>query len=97
LKNKAIIGALLAVGLLAAGCGGVDVPVEEQSNLGTRKDELPACNGEAFERVFYSDAALTNEVGWWYCYCGESTAYVYGQWQSAPYSQYTYVEQCGGW
>jgi hypothetical protein len=90
-----VSGLLLAVGLLAGGCGGIDATPDEQSDLSTRKDALPSCWGESYTRIFYSDPGFTTEVGRWDCYCGEGSAWVHGNWQGAPYSQYFNVEQCG--
>ncbi len=46
MQIKTIVVAVLAAGLLVAGCGGGDLPVEEQSTLETREDALPSCNGQ---------------------------------------------------
>lgn len=89
-----VSGLLLAMGLLAGGCGGVDA-TDAQTDLSTRKDALPSCDGLAFTRYWYSDPGLTNKVGEWRCYCGDNNAWVFGQWQSAPYYQDFNVEVCG--
>jgi hypothetical protein len=94
MRIKTTVVVVLAAGLLAAGCGGVDISVEEQSTLATRKDALPSCDGLAFERVFYSDASLTQVTGHWFCYCGDNTVWAYGNWRS-PYSQDFNVQECG--
>ncbi|PTL79977.1 hypothetical protein [Vitiosangium sp. GDMCC 1.1324] len=67
--RKSIFGGLLAVGLLA-GCGGVE-DVSEESQLSTRKDELPYCEGFSFVR-YYSDATYSVEVGHGDCSCGHT-------------------------
>lgn len=85
------IGGLLVTGLLAVGCGGTE-PAQEESTLNTRQDELPACGGMSYERVFYKEPEMINEVGWWYCDCGSSSAYIFGK--TTAYSQYTYQNYC---
>ena len=93
MQAKLFIGsALLAVGLLS-GCGGAEAGLEEESvPLESREDSLPACNGREYERIFYSEPEKINEVGWWYCYCGDSSAWVYGR--TTGYSSYTYQNYC---
>ena len=86
-----IIGGLLVTGLLMAGCGGTE-PVQEESSLNTRKDELPACGGMEYERIFYKEPEMITEIGWWYCMCGSSSAYIYGK--TPAYSVYTYENYC---
>ncbi|NTX17103.1 hypothetical protein HUA74_23455 [Myxococcus sp. CA051A] len=73
--RKSIMGGLLAVGMLA-GCGGVD-NVGEDSQLGTRADELPFCEGFSFV-TYYSDATYSVQVGHGDCSCGH-TLRVVGQ------------------
>jgi len=90
---KTTVVAVLAAGLLVAGCGGVDLPVQEQSTLETREDALPSCNGQEFERVFYSDAAHNNVMGGWFCYCGDDTVWAYGNWRSPYYEDFN-VQEC---
>jgi len=85
-----IVGGLLVTGLLMAGCG--TEPVQEASTLNTRQDELPACHGMEYERVFYAEPEMINEVGWWYCMCSSSSAYIYGR--TTVYSAYTYQNYC---
>ncbi|RYZ42100.1 MAG: hypothetical protein EOO71_09410 [Myxococcaceae bacterium] len=93
--NAMMSGAALAVGLMLSGCGGVESTLDAQPDLSTRKDELPPCEGDQqYSRVFYSDAAMTNEIGRWRCYCGEGSAWVSGNWQGAPYSQIIEVLEC---
>ncbi|ATB33655.1 hypothetical protein [Melittangium boletus] len=88
-----IFGGVLGVALLAAGCGApVENPETETAPLSTREDALPACNGEAYERAFYSDASKTNQVGGWECWCGSSSAYIWGR--TTAFSEYLYVNQC---
>ncbi|PTL84975.1 hypothetical protein [Vitiosangium sp. GDMCC 1.1324] len=93
MKTKTTIaGLMMAVGLLATGCGGAVTAVDEQSNLATRKDELPSCWGEAYEHISYSEPELINAIGGWHCICG-SQAIVYGRWQS-PYYTETEPQTC---
>ncbi|MCY1040845.1 hypothetical protein OV208_05870 [Corallococcus sp. bb12-1] len=87
-------GAALAVGLMLSGCG-VDSTLDAEPDLATRKDELPPCEGDQqYSRVFYSDAAMTQEVGRWRCFCGEGSAWVSGHWAGVPYSQIIEVIDC---
>jgi hypothetical protein len=86
-----IIGGLLAVGLLA-GCGGTEAGMEEQSNLDSRKDELPGCGNREYLIDFYSDPGLTNHVGARWCNCGDTTASHYGG--SSAYYEYAYDNAC---
>jgi hypothetical protein len=95
MQLKVTVGVLLAVGLSVAGCGGVEPAVDEQSTLATRKDQLPSCDPDiSYTRIFYSDAMHFWAVGRWECYCGESSAWVYGQWNGAPYYQDFNVQEC---
>ncbi|MCY1015014.1 hypothetical protein [Pyxidicoccus sp. MSG2] len=91
--STGVSGLLLAVGLLVGGCG-VDDATGAQSNLETRKDELPSCYGQSFTRQFYSDPGFTTMTGRWECYCGEGSAFVYGNWQAAPFYQDFNVQDC---
>lgn len=86
-----IVGGLLATGLLMAGCGGTE-PTQEESSLNTRKDELPDCYNQEYERVFYSEPEMINEVGWWWCNCPDSLAWTSGE--ITAYSTYTYRNYC---
>jgi hypothetical protein len=88
-----IIGGVLGLALLAAGCGApVETEANEPQDLSTREDALPACNGEAYERAFYSDATKTKQVGGWECSCGQSSAYIWGK--TTAYSEYLYSSSC---
>lgn len=95
MRVKVFGGLLLMTGLLSVGCGGAEVETEAQSNLETRKDELPACGGQEYERNFYSEPEHINQVGTWICSCGSSSAYVYGR--TTAYYDYTYINYCPGW
>jgi hypothetical protein len=87
------MGSVLLAGLLS-GCGGAVVDEgAEPSTLESREDALPSCNGQDYERIFYSEPEKINEVGWWYCYCGDSSAWIYGR--TTAYSSYTYKTYCG--
>ncbi len=80
-----IAGGLLAAGLLATGCGGADATMDEPSNLATREDALPPCDGDRqYDHVTYSDATYTTVTGGWHCYCGEGSGWVYGNF-AGPY------------
>ncbi|EPX58330.1 hypothetical protein D187_004086 [Cystobacter fuscus DSM 2262] len=71
------IVALLGAGWLV-GCGGVEAPMDEQTDLATREDMLPACNHKQFERIFYAEPAKLTEVGRWECNCDSNTAFQHG-------------------
>lgn len=92
---KILGGVLLMTGLFSVGCGGPEMQTEEQSTLETRKDELPACGGQEYERSFYSEPEHINLVGTWMCTCGSSSAYIYGR--TTAYSVYEYINYCPGW
>ncbi len=62
--------ALLAAGLLLAGCGGGAPVDEEQDALVSREDEAPNCEGLSYETNYYSDATYTTLVGSRGCDCG---------------------------
>lgn len=70
--RKFIGSALLAVGLMMTGCGGVPAEGTEQTNanLSTREDELPDCTGQNYETTYYSDATYASVVGSRGCSCG---------------------------
>lgn len=90
-----LLGGMLLAGLFSVGCGGPVMEGEETSNLATRQDELPACNGQEYERDFYSEPEHINLVGSWICTCGDSSAYIYGK--TTSYYEYTYRNTCPGW
>jgi hypothetical protein len=58
MQKKTTAVALLAVAMLAAGCGGPDLTVNEQSNLATREDDSRAYSYE----IEYFDE-MGNHVG----------------------------------
>jgi hypothetical protein len=82
--------ALLAVAMLALGCGGGDVPVVEQSTLETRAD---ATRGYMYELVYYTGPDFDNEyaVGATYYPC-EGKVTTWGQ--VTPYSRVEFYEYC---
>ncbi|PTL83056.1 hypothetical protein [Vitiosangium sp. GDMCC 1.1324] len=92
MRAKFMGGMVLMAGLLSVGCGGAVANVEEQSDLGTREDALPACGGQQYERIFYAEPEHITEIGTWLCFCGDSSAYVYGR--SSAYYEYTYKSYC---
>ena len=87
-----IIGGVLGVAFMAVGCGAPIETQEPESAMSTREDALPACNGQAYERAFYSDASMTNQVGGWDCWCGSSSAYTWGR--TTSFSEYLYISEC---
>jgi len=67
--GKFVSGALLAVGLMMAGCGGPAVEDTEAQDLTSREDAAPNCNGVYYEHTYYSDATYTTIVGTRECDC----------------------------
>lgn len=92
MQTKRFLGSALLLAGLLSGCGGAEADMQEASNLESREDALPACGGRQYERIFYSEPEKINEVGWWYCDCGSSSAYVAGR--TTAYSSYTYNSAC---
>lgn len=88
MQNKKTVVALLAVVMLAAGCGGADFPVNEQSTLATRED---AARAYSYELVYYSGPDFASPVGYTYYPCG-GYATTYGE--VTPYSRVEGKEQC---
>ncbi|WP_164003034.1 hypothetical protein [Pyxidicoccus caerfyrddinensis] len=72
MHTKTTVIALLAMTLLAAGCGGGDVSADEQSTLETRED---AARAYSFERVYYDgpDFDYAGAVGITYYNCSGPT------------------------
>ncbi|MFP2928114.1 hypothetical protein ACLESO_23520 [Pyxidicoccus sp. 3LG] len=70
MRMQRFIGsALLAVGLVASGCGGVEAEAEP-SHLSTQEEELiPPCRS-SYVIDYYSDATYTTWVGYESCDCG---------------------------
>ncbi|MBN9684107.1 MULTISPECIES: hypothetical protein [unclassified Corallococcus] len=81
-----LIGGLLA---MAVGCGG---PMEQESepNLATQEATLPDCSNEPNANLhrYYSDAAHTQLIGEYGCYCGG--LYYWGG--RSVYSEY--IQEC---
>jgi hypothetical protein len=92
MQAKRFIGSALVLAGLVSGCGGAGADMQEESTLESREDALPACGGRQYERIFYSEPEMINEVGWWYCECSSSSAYIYGR--TTAYSAYTYNNYC---
>ena len=65
-----VASALLAAGMLMAGCGGAGVEASEPADLTSREDALPDCTGQDYEYTYYSDPAKLNVVGGRGCSCG---------------------------
>lgn len=92
MQVKRLLGSVLLAGVLS-GCGGAVVDEgAEPSALESREDALPACRNEDYERIFYREPEMINEVGWWYCFCGQSSASVHGR--TTAFSAYTYRTSC---
>jgi hypothetical protein len=64
-------GMSLAMGLLV-GCGGTvaEEATQESSNLATREDAIPDCQGETYYTMYFSDSTYTTQIGGRGCYCG---------------------------
>lgn len=66
MQIKMTIVAILAVAMLAAGCGGGDLSANEQSNLATRED---AARAYSYEVDYYDGPDYANVVGTTYYNC----------------------------
>ncbi|NTX08253.1 MULTISPECIES: hypothetical protein [Myxococcus] len=88
--GRFVSGALLAVGLMLAGCGGAAVEDTEAQDLTSREDAVPNCNGIAYDREYYSDASYSTLVGTRSCDCSN-----YGQWGRVTAFVITYNYTCG--
>lgn len=88
MRIRTMTGGLLAAGLLSVGCGGVDTPMDEQSQLATRKDALPPCDGGYYDHIVYSDATYTTPIGGWHCLCGDYNGWVFGSINSPYYQEF---------
>lgn len=94
MQLKRFAGSVFVVAGLLAGCGGVEVGGEEtSSHLDSREDALVPCYNEEYERLFYKEPEMINQVGQWYCICG-SGRLTYGY--ATAYSVYTYRNSCDG-
>lgn len=85
-----IIGAVLAIGLLA-GCGGVETGMDEQSTLATREDKLPWCGDSQYDIRYYSEPELINQVGRTLCLCG---TYERNFGNQTPYYRIMFEDYC---
>ncbi|RYZ40013.1 MAG: hypothetical protein EOO71_17685 [Myxococcaceae bacterium] len=81
-----IFGGLMA---MAVGCGGITEP-EAEIDLTSQKAPLPDCSSipNSDLRNYYSNAAHTELVGQWGCYCGG--LYVWGK--STTFMEY--IQEC---
>ncbi|MFY1831192.1 hypothetical protein ACN47A_35090 [Myxococcus fulvus] len=73
--GRFISGALLAVGLMLAGCGG---PLEGDAgtdSLTSREALIPNCTSSREGVIFYSSSAHTSMVGYTGCGCGRWTSW----------------------
>ncbi|NTX08248.1 hypothetical protein [Myxococcus sp. CA040A] len=83
--GKYVSGALLAVGLMLAGCGGPTVEDTEAPDLTSREALVPDCTGSTAGTIYYSNAAHTAMVGYMGCGCGRWTRWG----QTSSYSSAT--------
>ncbi len=73
--KKFVGAALLAAGLLSAGCGGTEMEPEELSSvepseLTSREDEATVwCTNKAWKVNFYAEPELINVIGYYQCQC----------------------------
>ncbi|MHA7630210.1 hypothetical protein [Corallococcus sp. M7] len=67
--RAAIIAGMMAVGLLA-GCGTSEGDRELPTDIGTRQDALPDCNGQDYVITYYEDPEHTIWRGEIICGCG---------------------------
>ncbi|WP_233582765.1 hypothetical protein [Corallococcus sp. CA053C] len=85
--RTSLIGGLLATALMSVGCGG-PMEQEEAPDLATQEAPLPDCSVSPDDlRNYYRDAAHTDLIGQWGCYCGG--LYNWGN-KSGPYVEYIY-------
>ncbi len=91
MRAKLIGSALLVSGLLS-GCGGTVADAEEPTRVESREDALPSCNGQEYERIFYKEPEKLTEIGWWSCFCGDSSVWTAGR--TSAYSEYLYKYAC---
>ncbi|HZI11190.1 MAG TPA: hypothetical protein VE153_12440 [Myxococcus sp.] len=72
MQARSLVGsALLAAGMLLAGCGGAAPVAEEpQEQLVSQEEALPDCTGKNYENEYYSDASYTTLIGSRGCSCG---------------------------
>ncbi|MFP2928660.1 hypothetical protein ACLESO_26385 [Pyxidicoccus sp. 3LG] len=92
MQVKRFAGSALLVAGLLAGCGGAGADTQDTSQLVSRDDALPSCGGQEYERVFYSEPEMLNEIGGWLCFCGDNSVLAYGR--TSRYSQYLYQNTC---
>ncbi len=78
MQVKRFVGSVFVVAGLLSGCGVEEASLEEPTALESREDALVPCYGYAYNRIFYKEAAMINQVGEWYCICGEDGRRVYG-------------------
>lgn len=73
--GRFVSGALLAVGVLLAGCGG---PVEEGTethDMTSREELVPDCRDTTAGTIYYSTATRLYIVGYRGCGCGRWTSW----------------------
>ncbi|MFP2895027.1 hypothetical protein [Corallococcus sp. 4LFB] len=89
--RKNLLGSLLAVGFMALGCGGADLdPAGLEPRLATREDQVPACTGERYRTLYYSDAAQSSIVGYEGCECFQWVRFGV----RSSFSEYVEYESC---
>ncbi|NMO17987.1 hypothetical protein HPC49_04690 [Pyxidicoccus fallax] len=72
--RASIIGGLLSVAVLAVGCGGAEVGIEETPELGQSEAAVLSyvCGVQNYDVTFYAEPERINVVGTGYCLCGSS-------------------------
>jgi hypothetical protein len=65
-----IFGGLLAMSMMAVGCG-TPVEQEEESHLATQEAPIPDCSGSPDSLITYwKDATYSEQIGGRGCHCG---------------------------
>ncbi len=71
-----VAGLLLAVGMVATGCGGTEVEeTVSETELSSREDSIiyPCDGTQMWTYTYYSNSSKTTQVGDWRCDCDGTT------------------------